>query len=1020
MERLDESEVYKWFDILKNNNELVEIRLIGSNKTGSGYFTDAKTLIEAIKPYTDSYNCYFTLNSINPACYGREQKDKIVLRPKNTTQDNEILIRNYVLIDLDPKRPSGVCSTKEESMKAYEKGKEVTKFLIDNGFYEPLVVFSSSGIHLYLKCALLNNEENTKLVKRFLNAISMLFSDDDVDCDTSVYNAARISRLIGSYSCKGANNDATRPQRKCRFLSIPSEVKINEREYFEKIAALYPDEVKPSRENNYSTEKFDLESFLDKHGIKVTKIEQVAGGKKYVLDHCVFNESHRGKDAVIFQRDSGAISYVCLHNSCSHYTWRDVRLMFEPDAYDRKDYKEFQAKQRRYSPNVEPFVPQEECEEKGKKWLQMSEIKKVNIEDLLCIPTGYDQLDNKIVGLFAGELTILSGANSCVDCDTEYFNGKEWKKISEYTKGDKVLQYNADGTSKLVYPSRYIKEPCNMLHLMKTQRGVNQCLSDEHNVVYMTSKGNIAKKSMSDLIRMHNGSKSGFKGKFYTTFKYSGEGIELTDAQIRVMCAVICDGTFKTGFFDKSIVRINLKKKRKKIRLEKLLKDAGIEYRKEQYNPKDKEYSNYFFSAPRIDKEFGEYWYNCNAHQLSIIADEIMHWDGYMRNMIFCQKSKKTIDFIQIAFASIGKRTSIYEDDRVGKFYSDGKYKYKSKYYNLKVCSNNMVSIENPKVKTKIIDYVTKDGYKYCFTVPSGMLILRREGRINITGNSGKTSWLDCLALNAVHKGFKVGVWSGEMQDWRFQNWIMQIAAGKTYSKRKIGFDNLYYVPSQYTEKIASWLNEKLFLYNNNYGNNFKQIFNDIRDLVEREKVQMVIIDNLAALDIDSYDGEKYSKQTKFIIELKEYAKAKNIHIIVVCHPRKQITFLRKDSISGTADLTNIADNVFILHRVGKDFEDRASEFLGSAKALELCSFSNIIEVAKNRQFGVVDYFVGLFYEPESRRLKNSVAEHIIYGWEEVGVQSEIEYSETPSSTTLSTLSEINDTIGDFDDDLPY
>ena len=696
MSRLDESEVYRWFDILKNN-ELVEIRLIGSNKTGSGYFTDAKTLIEAIKPYTDSYNCYFTLNTINPACYSREQKDKIVLRPKNTTQDNEILIRNYVLVDLDPRRPSGVCSTKEESMKAYEKGKEVTKFLMDNGFYEPIVVFSSSGMHLYLKCELVNNEENTKLVKRFLNAISMLFSDDDVDCDTSVYNAARISRLVGSYSCKGANNDATRPQRKCRFLSIPDEIKINDKEYFVKIANMYPEEELPSRENNYSTERFDLEAFLQKHNIEVTKVENVADGKKYVLKHCIFNHSHTGKDAVIFQRNSGQIAYHCFHSSCQQYSWRDVRLMFEPDAYDRKDYKEFQAKQRRYSPNVEPFVPQEECEEKGKKWLQMSEIKKVNIEDLLCIPTGYDQLDNKIVGLFAGELTILSGANS-----------------------------------------------------------------------------------------------------------------------------------------------------------------------------------------------------------------------------------------------------------------------------------------------------------------------------------SGKTSWLDCLALNAVHKGFKVGVWSGEMQDWRFQNWIMQIAAGKTYSKRKIGFDNLYYVPSQYTEKIASWLNDKLFLYNNNYGNNFKQIFSDIRDLVEREKVQMVIIDNLAALDIDSYDGEKYSKQTKFIIELKEYAKAKNIHIIVVCHPRKQITFLRKDSISGTADLTNIADNVFILHRVGKDFEDRASEFLGSAKALELCSFSNIIEVAKNRQFGVVDYFVGLFYEPESRRLKNSVAEHIIYGWEEVGVQSEIEYSETPSSTTLSTLSEINDTIGDFDDDLPY
>ena len=697
MDRFDIAEAYKWWDVLRDGNQLTEIRLLSNDgRTASGIFDNIDEIVKAIAPYTNDWNAYYTINRLPDDVRGLPQYNKIIVRPKQTCNDNMMVARDYVCIDLDSRRLSGTNATDEQVEFTKKKANEVYQYLVNVGFNPPTVVFSSNGVHMYLRCAMLNNEKNTALVKRFLQALSMMFTDEHTDVDEKVFNCARIMRLPSTYSCKGNTSDASRPQRLCKFVKI-NENKVNDIAYFEKIAALYPEEVKPSRENNYSTEKFDLESFLDKHGIKVTKIEQVAGGKKYVLDHCVFNESHRGKDAVIFQRDNGAISYVCLHNSCSHYSWRDVRLMFEPDAYDRKDYKEFQAKQRRYSPNVEPFVPQEECEEKGKKWLQMSEIKKVNIEDLLCIPTGYDQLDNKIVGLFAGELTILSGANS-----------------------------------------------------------------------------------------------------------------------------------------------------------------------------------------------------------------------------------------------------------------------------------------------------------------------------------SGKTSWLDCLALNAVHKGFKVGVWSGEMQDWRFQNWIMQIAAGKTYSKRKIGFDNLYYVPSQYTEKIASWLNDKLFLYNNNYGNNFKQIFSDIRDLVEREKVQMVIIDNLAALDIDSYDGEKYSKQTKFIIELKEYAKAKNIHIIVVCHPRKQITFLRKDSISGTADLTNIADNVFILHRVGKDFEDRASEFLGSAKALELCSFSNIIEVAKNRQFGVVDYFVGLFYEPESRRLKNSVAEHIIYGWEEVGVQSEIEYSETPSSTTLSTLSEINDTIGDFDDDLPY
>lgn len=412
MSRLDEQQIYQFFDVFKNNNELTEIRLIGSKTTASGYFTNAATMIEAIRPYADSCNVYFSMNKVNPACYGREQKDKIVQRPRNTTTDAEIIGRDWVLIDLDAKRLSGVCSTKEEAIKAHEKGKEVYKFLLDSGFYEPIVVFSSSGIHLYLRCALANTEENTKLVKRFLEALSMLFSDESVEVDTSVFNAARISRLMGSYSCKGAANDKERPQRKCRFLNIPDEVKINEKEYFEKIAALYPEDVKPTRDNNYSTERFDLDSFIQKHGIKVTKIERVAGGKKYVLDHCLFNDSHRGKDAVIFQRDSGEIAYHCFHSSCQQYSWKDVRIMFEPDAYSKKEYREFKFKQKYYSDGQQqPFTPVKESDDKGKKWLSPRDIKRLKEEDIVAIPTGYSYLDKAIRGLILGEVTILSGSN---------------------------------------------------------------------------------------------------------------------------------------------------------------------------------------------------------------------------------------------------------------------------------------------------------------------------------------------------------------------------------------------------------------------------------------------------------------------------------------------------------------------------------------------------------------------------------------------------------------------------------
>lgn len=46
----------------------------------------------------------------------------------------------------------------------------------------------------------------------------------------------------------------------------------------------------------------------------------------------------------------------------------------------------------------------------------------------------------------------------CVDADTEYFNGTEWKKISTYKRGsqEKVLQYNLNGTAELVIPDNYI------------------------------------------------------------------------------------------------------------------------------------------------------------------------------------------------------------------------------------------------------------------------------------------------------------------------------------------------------------------------------------------------------------------------------------------------------------------------------------------------------------------------------------------------------------------------------------
>lgn len=987
--------IRQWYDVFKGNKDLTEIRILDNNskRTYSGYFTDIENLLTAIKPY-DNCNIYFTLNKIDDACYSREQHDRIVIKPKSTTSDKEIIARDWILIDIDCEKPSDTNSTDEEKAAARLIGNQVYKFLSNEGFNEGVACDSANGFHLLYRCAMLNNEKNTETVKNFLQMLDVLFSTDKVKIDTTTFNASRICKLYGCISRKGSNTKS-RPQRESKIIKVPSEIKVTPNEYFEKIASMLPKQEKPSQSNRYSLDSFDVEEFIKKHNISIRNTVQTASYTKYILEECPFDSSHRAPDSAIFKMSNGSIGFRCLHNSCAQYTWKDFRLHFEPDAYDKKDYNEYQQKRRYNQPiNKEEFKPLAETADKGKKWLSMEDIKYIDINSIVAIPTGYYELDRKIMGLLLGDVSVISGISGCVDCDTEFFDGKKWKKISDYKYGDMVLQYNLDGSANMVYPNRYIKVPCDNLNLLKTKYGVNQCICDDHRIVYQTSKGNLNIKKCSEVKEMYKNSKHGFSGKFYTTFKYNGLGINLSEYEIRLMCAVICDGTFTSEYANKKICRLNIKKNRKKERLEWILKNLNLDYRKEQYNPNDLEYNSYIFESPRIEKIFSSYWYNCSNSQMEIICDEVLRWDGSICNnrMEFSTTIKDSADFIQFCFSSCGYRATIGTFDRRGEEHITNNKKYikKSIEYEVRITSRKMVSMFNNK--KQFTPYKTKDGFKYCFTVPSSMLVLRRGDRINITGNCGKTSWIDCLCLNVIQKGYKVAIWSGELQGFRFQGWINQIAAGKNHVYKKDGYDNIYYAPKNICDKINTWDKDKLFLYNNEYGSKWNQLFNDVKEVVEEKGVNLIVIDNLMSLNISGYEGDKYSQQTQFINDLKEYAKISNTHIILVCHPRKESGFLRKESISGTADLTNLCDNLFIIHRVGKDFQTRASEFLDSTIVQNCLQYDSVVEVCKNRSMGIIDYIVGMYYENESRRLKNSISEHIVYGWEEQPKEQTIEY----------------------------
>jgi len=243
---------------------------------------------------------------------------------------------------------------------------------------------------------------------------------------------------------------------------------------------------------------------------------------------------------------------------------------------------------------------------------------------------------------------------------------------------------------------------------------------------------------------------------------------------------------------------------------------------------------------------------------------------------------------------------------------------------------------------------------------------------------SAKSTFLNQMALEAINQNYNVAIYSGELTSKRLMQWLFLQAAGKDNVIDVSGF----YKPNDDSKsRIAYWLDGKIYVFDNEKGNKSDLVLHSIRDVVNRKNVKVVIIDNLMSIELNN--NNKYDEQSNFIKQLSSIAKELNIHIHFVCHPRKTTLFLRKNDISGTADLTNIADNVFIIHRVGFDFKRGFKEAYGYKNDdIELFNYSNVIEICKNREFGVQDKFVGLYFEKETKRLLNSKEEYRHYAWE--------------------------------------
>jgi hypothetical protein len=287
--------------------------------------------------------------------------------------------------------------------------------------------------------------------------------------------------------------------------------------------------------------------------------------------------------------------------------------------------------------------------------------------------------------------------------------------------------------------------------------------------------------------------------------------------------------------------------------------------------------------------------------------------------------------------------------------------------------------------------------------IPSGIetldtrIIGFKIGQVSVwSGRRGcaKSTLVNMLILNAANRGYKTALFTGELSGSEQKQWLMLQASGRQFNQMS-KFNDFYFTPNHIVEKIEPWLDKYFRMYNNMYSADVLNLEEKIRKLHYEWNFQVLAIDNLMTLSISELgESDEWNNQKKLLNRLTQLARELKIHIHLLAHPNKNRDWITIDSISGSGNIGNYAQNVFLVSRIFEDtFEQQASGAISKKMITEILSSgcTNIIEVAKLRDKGTaVGSIIKLWFEVESNRLKGDPYEVVNYNWQENGTQQNI------------------------------
>ena len=229
---------------------------------------------------------------------------------------------------------------------------------------------------------------------------------------------------------------------------------------------------------------------------------------------------------------------------------------------------------------------------------------------------------------------------------------------------------------------------------------------------------------------------------------------------------------------------------------------------------------------------------------------------------------------------------------------------------------------------------------------------------IVLTGKrgEGKSTLASWICANALDQNKNIFAYSGELPDYHFRNWLdMQIAGKQNMNQQKNAYgDFVYSLKESAQDELSRYYAGRAYIYDNSYVSpNKTSLQETLRENIifaaENLSVKVVLIDNIMTA-VDLLSNDPYAVQSDFVKQLKALANSLDITIILIAHPRKTKNGeeIQGDDVSGSSDITNLADVVLSYKRLEKPESNNSSDPTEGGK------YHSTISVLKNRLNGRV------------------------------------------------------------------